>query len=194
MPHFFLYAKDKTDTQVSHWTSSPVNRLRDIIPVRRLKFDKKQLGRFDPYMLMHSRMIPNNEITRQIIDVYNKHMRKQGSSRKYIDKDEPMRNWVYQDLLNDLFAVYQDKVFITDVLIKYLFIDRRTKRKNIFWVCFGDVVVNNLKENLGSKSGMCIHCGSRFFKESNRQVMCPACAAKQRKILKAASAKRARTA
>ena len=194
VPHFFLYAKDKTEMQVAQWTTSPVNRLRDIIPVRRLKFDQRQLGKFDPRMLMHSKILPNNEVTQKIIEVYDKHMRKQGAARRSHGDDEPMRNWPYQDLLNNLLAVYNDKVFLTDVLVKHLFIDKRTKRKNMFWVCFGDVVSSNLKENIGTKSGMCVHCGSRFIKESNRQVMCPACAAKQRRSLKAASARRARIA
>ncbi len=189
VPRFFLYAKDKKDGQVAPYTSSPVNRLSKLIYGSRLRFDRRELGKFDPHMLMHSPMVPNNEITKQIIEVYQDHAQRMTSTIVRGEDENHITYWPYQKMMDELDSVYGDRRFIVDVLVKHLFIDKRTKRKRMFWECFGGIILDNIRHNLDANSCMCVKCGTRFVRESNRQVMCKDCADKARRQQKAASEK-----
>lgn len=192
VPHFFIYAKGKTDAQVEPLSSSPVDRLEHIIPHDRLEFQARTLGKFDPKMLMHDQLVPSNDITQKIISTYE-HISRTDIMRLQLNENgRPRSSWGYRTLLDALLEIYNDKTFITDVLIKELFVRRKSKRKNIFWACFGDVVVENLRHNLGSKTGMCVHCGRRFYRESNRQVMCTECAKRRTRAANAERKRRSR--
>lgn len=74
-----------------------------------------------------------------------------------------------------MIGLFGDKTYVTDVLVKQLFYVRNTKRKIIFWNCFGDVVFNNLKSNLKNNTIMCENCGKRVERKSNNQTMCESC-------------------
>lgn len=182
VPHFFIYAKDKTERQVEQITCSPVNRLENIIPQTRLDFKTSTLGKFSPRILMSTNMVPSNEISEKIIETYHSMCKSDAMKAGKDEKGKPRSYYGYQRIIDELLSVCGDINFIVDVLIKELFIKKHSKRKNIFWMCFGEIVANNIKQNLGKKTGMCVKCGARFYRESNRQVMCKKCAAVARKI------------
>ena len=65
---------------------------------------------------------------------------------------------------------------LTDVLVKQLFHIRKAQRKTLFWECFGDVVLENLKENVDQNTIMCAKCGARVLPSHRSQIYCPSCA------------------
>lgn len=165
--------------------NSPVNRLRSLVPVRRLNFTAKDLGKFDPKMLMRNTLVPANEISERIISVYQQYVHSVKNRFPTNEDGRTQSYWQCQRLIDALLEVHQDIYYIVDVLVKELFIKKHSKRKVLFWACFGNVVVANLRNNLGEHSAMCIHCGRRFYRESNRQQMCKVCSDGQRKAMKA---------
>lgn len=56
---------------------------------------------------------------------------------------------------------------------------KQSKRKNVFWMCFGDVVLDNLKLNVPSGSIQCRKCGERFIPSSPQQKICSSCSSYQ---------------
>ena len=192
LPHFFIYAKDKTDLQVEPINESTVNRLDYIIPSPKLNFQTQTLGKYDPKMLMRERLVPKNEITDGIISTYNLLSRSDALRIQHDDHGNPMSTYGYQKMIDALLDVCPDIDLIVDTLVKELFIRRKSKRKNIFWACFGDIVARNIRKNLGNKTGMCVKCGRRFYRESNRQVMCKECAEKAKKATNLAAQRRRR--
>lgn len=180
VPLFFMEAKGKERRQVADGTGSSVNRLRSIIPIRRLNFNARQLGKFDWRALTSSDLIPNNDITKQIIDTYRRR-----SSRvrfNYDDDTDGMNvHWVCQQIREELLAIHPDINFVVDVLVKQLFCVSKSKRKSVFWECFGDEVVNNLRKNIDQNTAMCATCGVRFYKESPRQMFCERCSKQRRR-------------
>lgn len=165
-------------------TTNCVNRLRHLIPRRRLNFSDKQLGKFDWRMLVSSAVIPNNEVTKQIIDTY----RRRSSRVKFNFDDETDGtnvHWVCQQIREELLAIHPDINFVVDVLVKQLFHVSKSKRKNVFWECFGREVVANLRKNVDQNTAMCVKCGTRYYRESARQVFCDKCAKQQRRVTQA---------
>ena len=69
---------------------------------------------------------------------------------------------------------------LSDVLIEYLYGKLSTRRKNVLWYCFGEVINQNLKHNLtkkyGEKSKPCIICGERIEIKGKTDMYCEECA------------------
>lgn len=64
---------------------------------------------------------------------------------------------------------------IVDMLVKELFGVRKTKKKLVFWSCYGDVVLANIQKNIDSRFTTCNYCGGRFYKVHNKDMVCPNC-------------------
>ncbi len=181
VPHFFTYAKDKANGQVAEKNDSCVNRLEGIIPSYRFQISTEQLGKLNPKMLMSGNLVPNNEISNRIVDTFLE------LSSKISNKSEPrgdgelVSTWPYQKLIDSMLCIHSDKQYITDVLVRYLFIQTPNSRKTMFWRCFGDVVLENLEANVKQNTFLCSRCGKRITRKSNNQMMCPACAKKERR-------------
>ena len=58
------------------------------------------------------------------------------------------------------------------MLIKYLYHIKHSKSKESLWFCYGDIIVENLKRNIGNKTNVCQYCGKRFEKEYPNQEYC----------------------
>lgn len=193
VPYFFIEAKGKTEAQVSPINNSSVNRIRTILPNIKLNFDKQSLGKFDWRMLVSSDKIPNNEITQRIVDTYRR--RTAHLSFKFDDEsDHTNRAWICQQIREDILGLHPDSNFVVDVLVKHLFYKVKSRRKQVFWECFGNEVVENLKRNVDQSAKMCVVCGKRFYQEGRHQTMCRECSAKRRRSLEADRKRRARKA
>ncbi|EES90334.1 conserved hypothetical protein [Clostridium phage D-1873] len=177
VPHFFIYAKDKDNNKVETTNHSVVNRLEKIIPNPRISFKNAQLGKFDYTMLMHNKKV---KVDKKIIDKYTElDLKKPFLMGK--NKDGKVDNvvFLYQDIKNQLLEVYNDEIYITDVLVKYLYGDKKAKFKTTLWECFGDIIVENLKINIKNKlknTIQCEKCGKRIIVSNNRVKYCPKCA------------------
>ena len=174
VPYFFRYAKGKTKNQIASKNNSVVNRLDNVIVNKRVQFTAKNLGKFNYKMLMSN---PSVEIDLQIIEKYRELNTKnfyQISNYNAGDKDDKYA--YYFKLVRDgLLEIISDKFYVSDVLVKYLYKDSPTQFKETLWQSFGDVILENLKNNITDNSGQCEVCGRRFIKKSNSNKYCDEC-------------------
>ena len=121
---------------------------------------------------------PNTEIRQDIVDVYDKvsnyHCFKGGLSETYSNTQ-----YITQQILDEMLEVEPNVNILSDVLIEYLYGKLSTRRKNVLWYCFGEVINQNLKHNLtkkyGEKSKPCIICGERIEMERETKQFCDKC-------------------
>lgn len=184
VPHFFMEAKQKSRKQVASINGSTVNRIRGLLPAMRLNFNWDSCGKFDWRVLCSSSVIPRNDITQKIVDMF-----KQRSRRMRFKTDdetnESNRVFLCEQLRADLLSIHPDPHFVCDVLVRELFDPRHSsKRKIVFWECFGGEVVEHLQKNVNQNQKMCTRCGKRYYREAANQVLCPACQKKQRRQYK----------
>lgn len=183
VPHFFIYAKGKTANQVEPCNGSVVNRLEKIIKAPNLRFDSKTLGKMDYRMLMCDQDLEIREEDLPIIQTFAEISQNCGYRMVEDDSGKNNHYYVYQQTRQQLAEINPDIEHVVDVLIKQLFCVQNTKRKSMFWGCFGDIVLQNLRNNIDTKTVMCTGCGVRFLPITNRHVMCPTCAAEQKRRL-----------
>ena len=175
VPHFFVYAKDKEEWQVEPANGSVVNRLEKIIINPNLRFSAESLGKLDYRMLMCD---PDTEVTAEdkpLLELYYK-LSKSVNYRMSDDGTKNNFNFVYQRVRSQLLETDPNIYHLTDVLVKQLFHIRKAQRKTLFWECFGDVVLENLKENVDQNTIMCAKCGARVLPSHRSQIYCPSCA------------------
>lgn len=176
-PHFFIYAKGKTAHQVQKKNGSVVNRLDKIVPNKRMSFSAKNIGVFHyQYMLSNPKM--EVDIKQEVIDLYNEVEKQYRYSINFYD-DSVNYSYIRDSILERFNGLKTDRVECCDILVKYLFHMRQSKRKNIFWMCFGDIVLSNLQKNLPAGSIQCKKCGERFVPENGKQKLCSKCSAYQ---------------
>ena len=175
VPHFFVYAKDKEERQVEPANGSVVNRLEQIIINPNLRFSAESLGKLDYRMLMCD---PDTEVTAEdkpLLELYYK-LSKSVNYRMSDDGTKNNFNFVYQRVRSQLLETDPNIYHLTDVLVKQLFHIRKAQRKTLFWECFGDIVLENLKENVDQNTIMCAKCGTRVLPSHRSQIYCPSCA------------------
>jgi len=170
LPHFFIYAKDKKLDQVEKATNNLVDSFYKEIKSPTLRFNIKNFGK-----LIHSNLMNNKniKIDEQVIKKYDKlnkeyHFKIEQKNKSNIGK-------IILDIKNELMQFGYSDIEITDMLIKYLFIDKKTPNKEILWQCFGDVLVSNLKNNIPLGSVQCQNCGKRFMPTGRNHNYCNIC-------------------
>lgn len=173
-PHFFVYAKKKDGGRVQRLNDSAVNRLEAIVPNKRMSFSARNIGVFR-YQYLLSNPSLKVSMLQDVVDLYNE-IEKQ--YRYAISFYDDMTNLAYvRDMILERFAALEhDMSDICDVLVKYLFHTKQSKRKNVFWMCFGDMVLTNLRNNLPDGSIQCKKCGERFVPVTAQQKLCNNCA------------------
>lgn len=172
-PHFFVYAKNKSSHQVQKINSSVVNQLDKIVPNKRMSFSAKNIGAFHyQYMLSE----PNKKVSvlQDVIDLYNEVEKQYRYSISFYD-DSANFSYVRDCIIDRFEALGHNMNDICDTLVKYLFHMKQSKRKNVFWMCFGDIVLDNLKKNVPSGSIQCQKCGERFTPTVPQQKTCDNC-------------------
>lgn len=184
VPHFFMEAKQKSRKQVAPINNSTVNRIRGLLPAMKLDFNWDSCGKFDWRMLCSSTALPRNDITQKIVDTFKR--RSRGMKFKKDDEaNESNRVFLCEQLRTDLLFIHPDPHFVCDVLVRELFDPKHSsKRKIVFWECFGREVVVHLTQNVNQNQKMCTRCGKRYYREAANQVLCPACQKKQRRQYK----------
>lgn len=181
-PHFFLYAKDKVGNQVVADNDRCVNRIKMFVSNVKFNFNIKQLGKFNYRNLMNNKRTKiDTDSALKIISKWeqlsrNVHFRLNGNEwgNNY--------DYIYGTIRNEMISSFGDVVYIVDVLVKYLYHSRNTKRKASFWESFGDIVLINLQKNIKSDHTMCAECGARFKKANNRQQYCAECSNEIKKL------------
>lgn len=171
VPHFFIHAKDKDVKNVEVLNDSTVNKLENIIPNKRISF-VKVAGKFDYKMLMKN---PRVELDKVIIDSYTyldrnkKWLMKKNESTKTNHKF-----YVYQQIKKDILEINSNMDFVVDILVKYLYGEKKSHFKETLWWSFGDVIIKNLQRNI-LDIVECVDCGKIVKNPRQRQVRCDSC-------------------
>jgi hypothetical protein len=184
VPHFFIYAKNKKENEVEPLEVDPlndsvVNKLEKMIPKTRIKFNAANIGHFDYTVLMSRNELDSNreELKEAVIKKYNQlNQNKRFSDFVPIDKESSGDNiHEYKLIRNKILEVTDDITFVVDVLVHYLYVTKNTKHKVTLWSSFGDVVVQNIKNNLETGTMFCELCGSRTKITGRRMKYCEDC-------------------
>lgn len=172
LPYFFKYAKDKKHDQVEELNNSIVNQLDKIIKNNRLRFKVSDFGKLDYTMMMGN---PDIKIDTDVIDEYII-LNKQYHYK--INMESEYKNnisHIAQQIKNSLSEYEYSDEEITDMLVKYLYGVKNSKSKESLWFCYGNIIVDNLKRNIGNKTAVCAKCGKRYHKEFPNQKYCDNC-------------------
>jgi hypothetical protein len=172
VPHFFIYAKDKEEKNVECLNDSVVNKLEIIVPNKPIQF-KKIAGMFNYKMLLKNKKV---NINQDIIDLFEQINR---TKRHTMSRKEELNSYdtsyFYKDMVNQFLLIHGDKFYIADVLVKYLYGSKNTKRTSTLWNAFGDALIENLQLNLNNTK-QCECCGKRIEIASNKTKYCDECA------------------
>ncbi|MEC1757394.1 hypothetical protein [Schinkia azotoformans] len=187
-PYFMIYSNDKTKKQVEAKNNSTVNMLDDIVPSTRSRivFEKVKEEHDYKKLLNNASVSLETEIAKEIIETYDKlnknkykdikkQAKKQGKSMKKV------KYRVIDDIRDALRNIIQDDIYITDVLVKYLY-ENNSPNKDTLWDAFGHVIVWNLKRNV-MEIVECLDCKCEIEKTKQRQVRCTDCQNKRNKYL-----------
>lgn len=177
VPHFFIYAKDKTDAQVEEVNESFVNKLNykiinPRINCRNLKDSKdRKLGNIDFTKLVSNPNIEckvafhkNGTIDESKTDpMIVKYCELNKAYHFKIDKDYvdmPRDSITNTQMKHDLFfkrvgneiktelsKFGYNESEVVDILVKFLYHVKPSKHKAALWFCYGKYIVENLKSN-----------------------------------------------
>lgn len=177
VPHFFIYAKDKKESEVEKVNNSVVNRLEKIIKNNRMAFSTAGIGKFDYKMLDR---YENVNVDDKIIKLYEELDEKRYFTINSKRGEENYR-YIYKSIREKLLESNPDIFYLVSVLVEYLYNTKNNIIKTTLWECFGDVLVENLKYNIKNKYDYCEVCGIIIEKSSNSRKYCSDCTKEIRK-------------
>ena len=184
VPNFFIYAKDKDKKGVEPLNDSTVNKLKKIIPNPNINFREMKLGEFDYKMLMKNNEV---EIDLDIVRKYTELDLKKHFMISSHDEEASNIIFLYYELKNHILEISKDVDYVVDVLVRYLYEEKKSSFKTTLWECFGDTMIRNLKVNIpdGFDEGymLCEICGERI-EDYNTKKYCYKCAKEKEKIRK----------
>lgn len=173
-PHFFIYVKDKKENNVAQINNSVVNRLSKLIKNTRLTFTDNGLEKFDYKMLMRNKYVESNK---DIIDKYTElDLRQHFLINPNDDKKKNKFNYKYESIKNQILMINPDIYYVTDVLVQYLYQEKKSSYKTTLWECFGDIIVENLNINVSKKNIYCKECGVLVEQTAKYHKYCKICA------------------
>lgn len=177
LPHYFKYAKDKTDEQVEPPNGSFMNRLPEHVhgwtPRKTSKGDSeavkikycKTVGKFDYRMLMKEGVDYTVAEDHPVIQAYNHWNAHQWSvtaiteETEHTDMDDL---YVFKFIRAEIDKLGYDKDYVTNSLVAYAYTIKPNSLKKLLWSCFGEEIVENLKVNTPKLGKICPICGKRF--------------------------------
>lgn len=169
LPHYFMYAKDKTRKQVEPINDIGVNKLKKKI-IKDVRINFQLENKFDYKMLMfHDKVGLNSNEAEMIIKKY----KELDWKKRYMmdeDKDDDKYNsykYTYQKIRGEILAVNSNILYVVDVLVKFLYHHRNSKFKTTLWECFGNVIYENIQRNVKVKYKYCEVCGDLIEESSN---------------------------
>lgn len=181
VPHFFIYAKGKRESQVMPAGNGCVDRLEYIINHCKFNFHQKQLGYFDYKVLMDNGELELTEKDNALIKAYYD-LSSTINGRIVVDENGGANyDRVFGEFRQALLEIDPDINHLVDVLVKQTFDIKRSKHKTALWQCFGEEIYQNICRNLPENTIMCQCCGKRIVKTSRNQIRCPECAVVENK-------------
>lgn len=181
LPHFFMYAKGKRESQVMPVGNGCVDRLEYIIHHYKFNFHQKQLGYFDYKMLMDNGDLELTPEDNVLIKAYYD-LSSTINGRIVVDENGGANyDRVFGEFRQALLEIDPDINHLVDVLVKQTFDVKRSKHKTALWQCFGEEIYQNICRNLPEDTLMCVDCGKRVKRESPHQVRCSECVVEKHK-------------
>lgn len=195
-----MYAKDKEDTQVEEVNGSLVNKLNSIIKSPRLKnysfeFSGHKRKNIDCYKWLmadqefewHNEFL---EITKKYYELSMKYHFKIDAmstdllSHENLSKSKLRSKTMYKKIIDEtkseLSLSGKTDSEIADILIYFLFKKTNSKQKDLLWICYGDIMLKNLKNKIRKKETkevQCVDCGEWFEikTKDTKTVRCKNC-------------------
>lgn len=172
VPYFFIEAKGKEKKNVEAINNSTVNRLRKVIPNRRIKFEDVA-GEFDYKNLMSEEI---TYLNKKVVSTYrNLDRSKKWLIRSHQNRSRSEGSFYIDKLIRDKIeevCLETDKV--VNSLVEELYGRSNSINKTTLWDCYGNVLVVNLRDSLkGSKQ--CESCGGRIETRGKNSKYCLEC-------------------
>jgi hypothetical protein len=163
LPHFFIYIKDKKkeEDKVEKVNKSVVNRLEYLVSNPKITFKAKNCGELDYYNLMNNKTVMvDNELAYEIV----KKFKYINANKKYIKKEdvEDKHNYTNTHIKKEIMKICDDIQYVTDVLVRYFYGEVISDNKRTLWDVFGDIILENIKNNIDLSTIMCERCGERI--------------------------------
>lgn len=193
LPYFFQFAKDKDADDVAPINDSTVNRIcRNIENIKQGTYDFSSIGKFNKnYLMNNSRIVINN-------DVINKYKELEKNKRDFFTKanilgmsTEESEDIMHESIRKNFCGFCKDNNVslsdAVDMVLRYIYTTNRNSKKGFLFDLFGDIIYENLKNNITKPLGeyiMCEVCGDRVLNTSNNHSYCKSCYEKIRKEYK----------
>lgn len=178
LPHFFIYIKDKkkkTD-QVEIANNSLINRLEKIIQNPNINYNIHNCGKFDYKNLMSVKDISIDDIiAKKIIGKFTKDSFNIKDFKHEDSENEIKNDYSNIQIRNNMSVVCDNVDYLVNVLVKYYY-SNNIEDKRTLWEVYGDVIINNIKQNVDLNTILCSKCGKRFKPNNNKQKYCEECA------------------
>jgi Zn finger protein HypA/HybF involved in hydrogenase expression len=211
LPHFFTYAKDKTDDQVEDVNNSLVNKLESKIINPRINSRSIGLKTIDYVKLVNNPDIEcrvvfnkngriNEELSDPMIVKYYElnqqyHFKVNMECAEFARGDLMGNTQYKQDLFFKKIANeirYELSQFgyseseIVDILVKLLYSVKPSKHKSVLWFCYGKYIFENIEKNIKPKTKIvqCVDCGKwiEVNTKDNETCRCDECYSEYRKV------------
>ena len=172
VPHFFIYAKDKDNTQVEQTNESTMNRISDSIPDARVKYNKN-IGKFDWRMLINPDVDYTIREDSEVVKSYNYWLRNRSKFNDDLDNIKDGDDYISRRVREEILAASgEDLPYVVNSLVAYAYTVKKSSNRKMLWACFGWDMVRNLERNLVGIGKICPICGKRFKPRDELQKYC----------------------
>lgn len=165
LPHYFVYIKDKhkEEDQVEKANNSVINRLEYLVSNPKITFKAKNCGKLDYYVLLNDKTVMiDSDLAQEII----KKFKYINANKKFIKKEdvEDKHNYTNKFIKSEILKICTDVNYVVDVLVRYFYGEVTSDNKRTLWDVFGDIILDNIKNNIDLNTVMCERCGERIIK------------------------------
>lgn len=174
LPHFFIYAKDKTLDQVEDSNNSTMNRISDSFTQKRISYSKR-IWKFDWRVLINQDCQYTVVDKSPIIQAYKYCLTHQYKFQPSNDNIKDDDTWQAKQIRKAIMDASQDYSldYIVNTLVAYVYTVTMSSNKKLLWAAFGDVILQNIKINTYGMGRICPICGSRFHPvRGNQDIYC----------------------
>jgi len=220
VPHFFIYAKDKKESQVENLNESFVNKLDRKIINPRINSRSIGLKPIDYKLMVSNPNVECNVVFKKngkineeksdpmivkYFELNNKYHFKVNMECSDIQKDGQLNNSQLKEVLffkrvgneikHELSQFGYTDSEIADILVKLLYHVKPSSHKSVLWFSYGNYIVENLKKHLklATKVIQCVDCGEWFEVNTKdaESCRCKECVKEHKRMIKREQNKRA---
>lgn len=186
LPAFFEYAKDKEKGQVQKRNKSFVNKIYDKIPNKKIDTKRLHLPKIN-----YKDMMSNSNVvcSREVSELYNSLNKQYRYMINMKDEYHDNLRYVACKIRGEFSKIGYSDETLTDMLVKYLYMGKGKRYKQLLWFCYGQHIVNNLENNLKKQGSIkktkfirCVDCDEWVEVDiSSRKIRCDRCSQLERK-------------